>query len=175
MRLSQQQHNDLYAGKKIWIDGMTMNSGSKHSGFAKLSEDGTKIQISKRIIPFTLGGVKLTTEQQLALDDGKAIFMSGMVSRDNRVYDCYVKYSDEKQGLNYYRSNPDEPVQQQQQAQPYSQAHSQEQEHNQSNSFVSGGLGLFDLPSGNGTDIDDIENEQMARNLKPKKKRGRGI
>ncbi|MFR9554226.1 MAG: relaxase/mobilization nuclease domain-containing protein [Rikenellaceae bacterium] len=177
VRLSQQQHNNLLAGKKIWIDGMTMNSGLRHSGFAKLSDDGKMIHFSNRKIPIALGGVKLSIEQRLDLDDGKTIFLSGVVSRDNKVYDCYVKYSDEKQGLNYYHRNPDEPEQQQSQPQqpPQPPPHSQEHNHDQSSSFVSGGLGLFDLPSGSGTDIDDIESEQMARNLKPKKKRGRGI
>ncbi|MFR9547230.1 MAG: hypothetical protein SNJ29_16890, partial [Rikenellaceae bacterium] len=63
--------------------------------------------------------------------------------------------------------------QEMQQEQEQSQSYTHEQQ--QSGSFAGGGLGLFDLPGGNGTDIDDIENEQMARNLKPKKKRGRGI
>ncbi|MFR9547219.1 MAG: hypothetical protein SNJ29_16835 [Rikenellaceae bacterium] len=59
-------------------------------------------------------------------------------------------------------------------SQEQEQQHTQSQEHDQSSSFVSGGLGLFDLPSGDDADIDDIENAQMARNLKPKKKqRGR--
>ncbi|MFR9561306.1 MAG: hypothetical protein SNG10_01870, partial [Rikenellaceae bacterium] len=51
-------------------------------------------------------------------DDGKAIFLRGMVAQDKQVYDCYVKYSDEKQGRSFFRNNPDEPVQQQVQSHP---------------------------------------------------------
>ncbi|MFI3319138.1 MAG: hypothetical protein R3Y14_00020 [Rikenellaceae bacterium] len=50
------------------------------------------------------------------------------------------------------------------------QSYTQSQEHNQSGSFISGGLGLFDLPSDSDANIDDIGNEQMARLLKPKKR-----
>ncbi|MFR9582429.1 MAG: DUF3945 domain-containing protein [Rikenellaceae bacterium] len=119
-------------------------------------------------IPSALGGVKLTIEQRLDLDDGKAIFMSGLVAQDKQVYDCYVKYSDEKQGCSFYRSNPDEPIQQQVQ-----QQQSQEQDHNQSGSLVRGGLGLLDLPPDDGGDDPDETAFRKRMQQQQKKKRGR--
>lgn len=60
-------------------------------------------------------------------------------------------------------------------SQPNTPSHEQEssQEYDQTSSLVGGALGLFDMPSSGDTDIDDIENDQMARNLQQKKKRGR--
>ncbi len=165
VKLSQEQHDDLFAGKRIWIDGMTMNNGSKRSCFAQLSDDGKMIHFSNRKIPFALGGVKLTIEQRLALDYGKTIFLRGMIAHDKQVYDCYVKYSDEKQGCSFYRSNPDEPAQQQ--TQPQSQSH------DQSGSFVSGGLGLLDLPPDDGGDDPDETAFRKRMQQQQKKKRGR--
>ncbi|MFI3264336.1 MAG: DUF3945 domain-containing protein [Rikenellaceae bacterium] len=171
VRLSQQQQDDLYAGKRVWIDGMTMNSGARRNGFAKLSQDGSRIQFMKRNIPSALGGVKLTIEQRLDLDDGKAIFMSGLVAQDKQIYDCYVKYSDEKQGCSFYRSNPDEPAQQQVQPQEQPQSYTHEQQ--QSGSFVSGGLGLLDLPPDDGGDDPDETAFRKRMQQQQKKKHGR--
>ncbi len=145
---------------------MTMNNGSRRSCFAELSEDGKMINFSNRKIPFALGGVKLSIEQRLALDEGKTIFLRGMVAHDKQVYDCYVKYSDEKQGCSFYRSNPDEPAQQQVQ-QP------QSQDHDQSSSFITGGLGLLDLPPDDGGDDPDETAFRRRMQQQQKKKRGR--
>ncbi|MFR9592690.1 MAG: relaxase/mobilization nuclease domain-containing protein [Rikenellaceae bacterium] len=171
VKLLQEQHNDLFAGKKIWIDGMTMNNGSRRSCFAKLSEDGKMIHFSNRKIPFALGGVKLSIEQRLALDEGKAIFLREMVAQDKQIYDCYVKYSDEKQGCSFYRNNPDEPTQQQVQQQVQQQP--QSQEHDQSGSFVGGGLGLLDLTADDGGDDPEETAFRKRMQQQQKKKRGR--
>ncbi|MFI3324133.1 MAG: hypothetical protein SNG59_05390 [Rikenellaceae bacterium] len=81
------------------------------------------------------------------------------------------KKIDEKQGCSFYRSNPDEPAQQQVQQQP--QPQSQEQDHNQSGSFVRGGLGLLDLPPDDGGDDPDETAFRKRMQQQQKKKRGR--
>ncbi len=102
-------------------------------------------------IPITIGGIKLTDEQRLALDDGKAIWLEGMQGDIGKIYDRYVRYSDEKQGLEYFRSNPDAP----------------QQEEN-----LHSGLGLFDLPADCG---DDPDEEAFRRRMQKPKKKRRGI
>ncbi len=130
-------------------------------------------------IPTKIGAVPLTEQQRIALDSGESVCFKDRTNRQGEKFDVYAIWSVRENQLNFYYEDPckfgsQQEMQQEQQEQPQqSQPHTHEQQ--QSDSFTGGGLGLLDLPSGNGTDIDDIENEQMARNLKPKKKRGRGI
>ncbi|MFR9592818.1 MAG: conjugal transfer protein MobB [Rikenellaceae bacterium] len=125
-------------------------------------------------IPTTLGGVKLTEQQRVNLDLGRSTYIEGLTDKSGNTVNAYVKCNENTGLLQYFKRDPDahNVSQTPQPSHEREQSHSHEQQ--QSSSFVSGGLGLFDPPSGSGTDIDDIENEQMARNLKPKKKqRGR--
>ncbi|MFR9543433.1 MAG: conjugal transfer protein MobB [Rikenellaceae bacterium] len=126
-------------------------------------------------IPTILGGVKLTEQQRVNLDLGRSTYIEGLTDKSGNTVNAYVKCNENSGSLQYFKRDPDvvnvsQPTQPSQE-QHNTQSHSYEQQ--QSSSFVSGGLGLFDPPSGSSTDIDDLENEQMARNLKPKKKRGR--
>ncbi|MFR9546432.1 MAG: DUF3945 domain-containing protein [Rikenellaceae bacterium] len=126
-------------------------------------------------IPTILGGVKLTEQQRVNLDLGKSTYITGLTNKNGEILNAYAKCNEETGTIQFFRQDPDtknvSQPQQQQPPPPPAQEREQSQEHSQSSSFVSGGLGLFDPPSGSGTDIDDIENEQMARNLKPKKKK----
>ncbi|MFR9546813.1 MAG: conjugal transfer protein MobB [Rikenellaceae bacterium] len=126
-------------------------------------------------IPNKLGDITLTEQQRIALDSGESVCFKDRTNSQGEKFDVYAIWSSQENQLNFFYEDPcrfgSHQEAQQEQEQPQSYPHEQQQ----SGSFVSEGLGLLDLPSGNGTDIDDIENEQMARNLKPKKKRGRGI
>ncbi|MFI3264177.1 MAG: conjugal transfer protein MobB [Rikenellaceae bacterium] len=129
-------------------------------------------------IPNKLGDVTLTEQQRVTLDLGESIYMENMTNRSGDMMNAYVKCNEETGAIQFFRHDPDiknvsQPPQQQQSPPP---AQEREQSQEQTSSFVSGGLGLFDPLCGSRTDIDDIENEQMARNLKPKKKqRGRRL
>ncbi|MFI3164604.1 MAG: DUF3945 domain-containing protein, partial [Bacillota bacterium] len=126
-------------------------------------------------IPTILGGVKLTEQQRVNLDLGKSTYIEGLTDKRGEILNAYAKRNEETGTIQFFVRDPDtknESQPQQQSPQP-AQEREQSREPEQSNSFVSGDLGLFDPPSGSATDIDDFENEQMARNLKSKKKRGR--
>ncbi|MFR9592639.1 MAG: conjugal transfer protein MobB [Rikenellaceae bacterium] len=118
-------------------------------------------------IPTKLGGVTLTEQQRVSLDLGRTTYIEDLTNKSGNTVNAYVKCNEETGSLQFFKSDPDA------QDESLSEQSSHEQSHTHSGSFISGSLGLFDLPSDSGADIDDIENEQMARNLKPKKKRGR--
>ncbi len=122
-----------------------------------------------------IGAVPLTEQQRIALDSGESVCFKDRTNRQGEKFDVYAIWSTQENQLNFFYEDPCRfgfhQQTQQEQVQPQSHTHEQQQ----SDSFISGGLGLLDLPNGNGTDIDDIENEQMTRNLNPKKKRGRSM
>ncbi len=124
-------------------------------------------------IPTKIGAVPLTERQRITLDSDESVCFKDRTNSQGEKFNVYAIWSVQENQLNFFYEDPckfgSQQQMQQEQTQP-PQPHTDELQ--QSGSFASGGLGLLDLPNGNGTEIDDIENEQMARNLKPKKKRG---
>ena len=119
-----------------------------------------------------LKGVKLTIEQHNDLLDGTAIFLKGLMGKDGSTYDGYAKMTDDKKGVYFYSTNPDEMKATPQQVSAHKQviAPQPSQSHEQSESFISGGTGLFDLPTNGG---DDPEEDAFRNRMqKPKKRRG---
>jgi len=115
----------------------------------------------KHRIPSKLGGINLTEEQRINLDNGKTVYFENMTNKQGEVYNVWGKWSEQEDKLNFYKRDPDI----QRQAVPQ-----QEQHHHQSESFISGGLSLFDFPTDGG---DDPEEDSFRRRMQQKKKRGR--
>ncbi len=121
----------------------------------------------KHRIPTKLGGVKLTFEQRINLDDDKTVYIENMVGKSGGVYNAWVRWSDERDRLDFYKRDPDTLHQANQ------QHSSQEQQQSQSDgSIISGGAGLFDLPADGG---DDPEEAQFRNRMQQQKRKGRMI
>ncbi len=113
-------------------------------------------------IPITLGGVKLTHEQRTKLNDGKAVWLDGMQDNYGKIFNRYVRYSDEKQGLEYFHNNPEAPQM-------------QEQNHNDAAIATNSGLGLFDLSQEEGGNDPEEDTFRRRMQLQQKRKKKRGI
>ncbi len=118
----------------------------------------------KHKIPTTLGGVKLTEEQRINLDNGKSVYIDNLTDRQGNICKAWLKLSDSRDKLDFYSRDPDTPRQITQQSSP--------QEQHQEGAIISGGLGIFDLPANGGDDPDETQfRNRMQR--QQKKKRGR--
>lgn len=163
--------------------GTTLNGsrlGKNYSANAITERLAQPQQLShnfKYIIPTKLGGVELSNERRILLDIGKLIFIKGLTDKDGNCINAYVKRSEDSDKLNFYKHDPDVANQSQslQPSQPREQelSHSKSQYLNHSDSFISSGLGLFDLIPDNSDDPEeDAFRGQMQRQ---KKKKGRKI
>ncbi len=107
VELTDKQRQDFFAGKKIWVKDMTNDKGEKFSTFVQLTPDMKRVGYSNRQIPLTIGGVELTEEQRIKLDDCKSVYLQGMRRSDGVTIDVYARYSDEQQKIIYFKHNPD--------------------------------------------------------------------
>ena len=86
-----------------------------------------------------------------------------MTNKQGEVYNVWAKWSEQDDRLNFYRRDPDT----QRQTVPQ-----QEQLHQQSELFITGGTGFFDLTADGG---DDPEEEAFRRSMQHKQKKNRGL
>ncbi|MFR9543725.1 MAG: relaxase/mobilization nuclease domain-containing protein [Rikenellaceae bacterium] len=177
---SQIDRNFSYNGmqimfKAIDIEWKKIDEKNRQAQQKKASQPQRPSHNFRYDIPDKIGDVPLTEQQRIALDSGESVCFKDRTDSQGEKFDVYAIWSTQENQLNFFYEDPCKFGSQQEMQQEQEQSQSYTHEQQQSGSFAGGGLGLFDLPGGNGTDIDDIENEQMARNLKPKKKRGRGI
>ncbi|MFR9546079.1 MAG: relaxase/mobilization nuclease domain-containing protein, partial [Rikenellaceae bacterium] len=137
----------------------------------------------KHPIPIKLGGVEITEQQRIALDSGKSVYMQGLTDKSGNVLNAYLKWSEQEDKLLYFRRDPDVSEQSQQQNQqlhqqpakthqPSPPQHEQSQDHQQSGSVISGGFGIFDLPTDSGDD--DPEETQFRNRMQQQQKKKRG-
>ncbi|MFR9543643.1 MAG: relaxase/mobilization nuclease domain-containing protein [Rikenellaceae bacterium] len=133
----------------------------------------------KHPIPIKLGGVEITEQQRIALDCGKSVYMQGLTDKRGNVLNAYLKWSEQEDKLLYFRRDPDVSEQSQQQNQQPAQTHQppppqheQSQNQQQSGSVISGGLGVFDLPTDSGDD--DPEEAQFRNRMQQQQKKKRG-
>ncbi|MFR9597366.1 MAG: relaxase/mobilization nuclease domain-containing protein, partial [Rikenellaceae bacterium] len=138
----------------------------------------------KHPIPIKLGGVEITEQQRIALDSGKSVYMQGLTDKSGNVLNAYLKWSEQEDKLLYFRRDPDVSEQSQQQSQHHHQQpsktqhqpsppqHEQSQDHQQSGSVISGGFGIFDLPTDSGDD--DPEETQFRNRMQQQQKKKRG-
>ena len=125
-------------------------------------------------IPTVLGGVNLAEQQRIDLDSGKVVYLEGLIDKKGVNYNAYAKWSKKDDKLEYYKYDPYlkqqlTPSQEQDSAQEREPNSDREQEHQQSGSLVSGGLGLFDLPINGG---DDPEEDAFRNRMQRPKKKG---
>ncbi|MFR9546348.1 MAG: hypothetical protein SNJ29_12340, partial [Rikenellaceae bacterium] len=174
---SQIDRNFSYNGmqimfKAIDIEWKKIDEKNRQAQQKKASQPQRPSHNFRYDIPDKIGDVPLTEQQRIALDSGESVCFKDRTDSQGEKFDVYAIWSTQENQLNFFYEDPCKFGSQQEMQQEQEQSQSYTHEQQQSGSFAGGGLGLLDLPNGNGTDIDDIENEQMARNLKPKKKRG---
>ncbi len=157
--ITDKQYDDLLRGEKVWIEGMTSKSGKMFNSYVYMAED-RMLYYRWSKAPSRLGGVEVTPEMRVALDDGKCIKINGMRDRQGVTHgDVYVRYSTDEDRLQFFRQNPEQEQEAQLRHEP---------------SHSSGVLSLLDMPPSD-YDQDEIDNAQMARNLQKIKKKQQKI
>lgn len=125
-------------------------------------------------IPIKLGGVILSEAQRSTLAGGKSIYIEGLTDKTGTSYNVYARYSAESQKMEFFRRDPDLKQSHQQHTAPSPSAQAmatQSNSHSPAPSdFISGSIGLFDLPTDHGN---DPEEEEFRRRMQRKKKKGR--
>lgn len=113
VQLTEQEHNDLREGKKVFIEGMISNSGKEFDAHIQINAERRGIEYifdnDKLFNRQSLGGVELTKQQVEDLNAGKAIFVEGMERKDGEVFSSYVKLDEATGRPAYTRYNPDSP------------------------------------------------------------------
>jgi hypothetical protein len=117
VKLSQQQRDDLNAGKTILVENMVgKDSGALYDRYVKLDE-GTGRPVFLQfnpdspedarqvIVPKELGGVRLTEEDRLTLREGRPVFVKDMTTRDGQERSSFVRV-DMHTGRVQYSNDP---------------------------------------------------------------------
>ena len=113
VQLTEQEQNDLREGKKVFIEGMTSNSGKEFDAHIQINAERRGVEFifenDKLFNRQSLGGVELTKQQIEDLNMGKAIFVEGMERKDGEIFSSYVKLDEATGRPAYTRYNPDSP------------------------------------------------------------------
>lgn len=115
VKLSEQQIEDLNAGKTIFVEGMQRKDGEVFSSFVKLDEATGRPSYTRYnpdspegdreiYIPNEINGVKVTAEEQQQLREGKVIFLNDMVNRKGEEFSSFIRADLETGRLSYSRT-----------------------------------------------------------------------
>lgn len=115
VELTKQQIEDLNAGKAIFVEGMERKDGELFSSYVKLDEATGRPSYTRYnpdspegareiYIPMEINSVKITTEEQQQLREGKAIFLNDMVNRKGEEFSSFIKADLETGRLSYSRT-----------------------------------------------------------------------
>lgn len=115
VELTQQQIEDLNAGKAIFVEGMERKDGEIFSSYVKLDEATGRPAYTRYnpdspegareiYIPMEINGVKITAEEQQQLREGKVIFLNDMVNRKGEEFSSFIKADLETGRLSYSRT-----------------------------------------------------------------------
>ena len=115
VKLSEQQIEDLNAGKAIFVEGMQRKDGEVFSSFVKLDEATGRPSYTRYnpdspegdreiYIPNEINGVKVTAEEQQQLREGKVIFLNDMVNRKGEEFSSFIRADLETGRLSYSRT-----------------------------------------------------------------------
>ena len=117
VELTKQQIEDLNAGKAIFVEDMQRKDGELFSSYVKLDEATGRPNYTRYnpdspegareiYIPKEIGGVKLTTEEQKDLREGRPIFLNDMVNNRGEEFSSFIK-ADLETGRLMYSRTPD--------------------------------------------------------------------
>lgn len=115
VELTQQQIEDLNAGKAIFVEGMERKDGEVFSSYVKLDEATGRPAYTRYnpdspegareiYIPNEINGVKITAEEQKELREGRTIFLNDMVNRKGEEFSSFIKADLETGRLSYSRT-----------------------------------------------------------------------
>lgn len=115
VELTQKQIEDLNAGKAIFVEGMQRKDGEVFSSYVKLDEATGRPAYTRYnpdspegareiYIPNEINGVKITTEEQKELREGRTIFLNDMVNRKGEEFSSFIKADLETGRLSYSRT-----------------------------------------------------------------------
>lgn len=126
--LTDIQKKELAEGKAVFIEGMTSRGGNEFSAHVQINADKKGIEFrfdqqpgqaqqngqrqgqqqnGEVRIPKTLLGVELSDNQRSNLQEGLAVYVSGMKDGKGQEFNAYVKVNGEKAKLDFFKWNPD--------------------------------------------------------------------
>lgn len=113
IKLDDQDKAQLREGKQIFVDKMTSQNGKEFSAHLQINADRRGIEFifpenSQQKIQM-IGGVQLTPQQQLSLNEGRAIFVEDMQRKDGELFSSFIKKDPTTNNFSYTRYNPDSP------------------------------------------------------------------
>lgn len=113
VELTDVDKDDLRAGKKVYIEGMTSQNGKPFDAEIQINADRRGIEF---IFPKNdnnniqkIGGVELSPQQAQSLNEGRAIFVEDMKRTDGELFSSFIKKDETTGNLAYTRFNPDSP------------------------------------------------------------------
>ena len=114
VKLTDHEKNELREGRAIYIEGMTSKAGNDFNAHLQLNAErrGIEYLFPKQLkmeYGQELGKVKLSNKQVDALNDGRAIFVEDMVSKNGNQFSSYIQRDEVSGRLAYTRHNPDNP------------------------------------------------------------------
>lgn len=133
VKLSEEQQNSLFAGKKTLIEGMLSKYGNLFDGYVQFNAAKGSLDFSydglnrnryqqtqktetptqktentqKFRIPKVLKGKELTDQQQQDLRNRKIIYVTGMIDGAGKPFNAYIRVNEEKAKLDFFKWNPD--------------------------------------------------------------------
>lgn len=112
--LTDHEKNELREGRAIYVEGMKSKTGNEFNATLQVNAERRGVEYLfpkqlKMMYGQELGKVKLANHQVDALNDGKAIFLGDMVSKNGNQFSSYIKRDEVAGKLQYTRYNPDNP------------------------------------------------------------------
>ena len=108
--LSEEQKRDLGLGKRVEVKDMISGEGKKFTAYVQfnadkryfeLSFDGIKQSQKQTEVPKTFRKVELTEEQRSKLNEGKTIYIDGLVDKNGKPYSGYITWNKEEGKLDF--------------------------------------------------------------------------
>ena len=108
--LSDEQKRDLGLGKRIEVKDMISTKGEKFTGYVQFNADKRYFELSfdekkqsqkQTEVPKTFRKVELTEEQRSKLNEGKTIYIDGLVDKNGKPYSGYITWNKEAGKLDF--------------------------------------------------------------------------
>lgn len=129
VKLDDEQKKALAEGKAVYLEGMTAKSGKNFNATVQINADKRGIEFqfgnqpkpvqrqeqqqtqensSRELrIPNNLLGREVSPEEQAKLKSGQAVYMTGLLDREGKPFNAYVKPNYEKNKFDFLKWNPD--------------------------------------------------------------------
>ncbi|MBS9767089.1 MAG: DUF3945 domain-containing protein [Flavobacteriaceae bacterium] len=123
VKLSEEQKQDLQEGKAIEVKGMVSKKGEPFDAKLQFNADKRYVEflfpenqkqsknqslpLENGEIPKEFRGKELSDKDRATLEKGSTLYVTGLVSKNGKEYNGYLKLNKEKTGIDFSFKNPD--------------------------------------------------------------------